>query len=202
MCALTLALIACVSALYLATADRVRRNADLLLQRAVMEVAGVPAPARPAEVAAWFERCVEAEPAGSRTSFRVRDGASGETLALAFVCTGRGLWGPITAVAGVAPDRRAFREFRILEQNETPGLGARIAEAWFMGQTLGKRGPLTLVPEGARSQAPTEIDAITGATVSSTAVRDMLNGVWREQCAGNAVRQAGRDEEVGHGRQE
>jgi len=192
MFVLTLVLITCVSALHLATAERVRRNADLLLQRAVMEVAGLPVPARPAEVAAWFGQSVAAEPAGSTTSFRVRDGASDKTLAWAFVCGGRGLWGPITAVVGVTPDRRAFRELRILDQNETPGLGARIAEAWFMRQTQGKSGPLTLVPEGTRSQAPTEIDAITGATVSSAAVRDMLNGVWRDQGMGSAGQQAGR----------
>jgi Na+-transporting NADH:ubiquinone oxidoreductase subunit C len=181
MFALTLVLITSVSALYLATAERVRRNADLFLQRAVMEVAGVPVPEQAAEVAAWFLQEVEAEPAGAPTRFRVRDAASGATRAWAFTCRGRGLWGTITAVVGLSPDRSTFREFRILDQNETPGLGARIAEAWFMRQTAGKSGPFMLVPEGRRSVSPTEIDGITGATVSSVAVRDMLNGILRDQ---------------------
>lgn len=180
MCALSGVLIACVSALYLATEERVRRNADLFLQRAVMEVAGVPVPRDAAAVAEWFRGSVEASPAGAPTEFRVRDAATGAERARAYLRKGSGLWGPITAVIGMAPDRRSFLQLRILEQNETPGLGARIAELWFMRQTEGKSGPFRLVPEGSRSAAPTEIDAVTGATITCAAVLDMLNGLLRE----------------------
>lgn len=177
MFVLSLVLIASVSALHLATAERVSRNAALFMQRAVMDVAGIPVPHDPDAVAQWYAASVESEPAGKPTAFRVRDAATGEVRSLAFMCRGRGLWGSITLLIGMSPDRSTFREFRILEQNETPGLGARIAEAWFMRQTFGKRGPFTLVPEGRRSALPTEIDGITGATVSSVAVRDMLNSL-------------------------
>jgi Na+-transporting NADH:ubiquinone oxidoreductase subunit C len=178
---ITLVLIACVSALHLRTRERVARNASLFLQRAVMEVAGGPAAARPAEVAAWFERSVEADPAGSASRFRVFDPQTRETRAWALVRTGRGLWGPITAVIGLSPDRQTFREIRVIDQSETPGLGARITEPWFTAQTAGKSGPFTLVPEGRKSASPAEIDGITGATISASAVRDMLNGVRRDE---------------------
>jgi len=180
MTALSLVSITSVSALHLATVQRVNRNADLYLQRAVMEVSGVALPADAAAVSQWFAASVEAEPAAAPTRFRIRDAATRETVALAFKCRGRGLWGTITAVVGMAPDGRTFRELRILEQNETPGLGARIGEPWFMRQTAGKRGPLKLVPEGTRSAQPNEIDAVTGATISSAAVRDMLNRLPEE----------------------
>lgn len=177
---ITLVLIACVSALHLMTVERVQRNARLVLQRAVMEVAGVPLPARTDEIVAWFEREVESDPAGPADRFRVVDPATRETRAWAFVRAGRGLWGPVTAVIGLAPDRRTFREFRIIDQNETPGLGARIVEPWFNAQTAGKSGPFSLVAEGQASASPVEINGITGATVSAVAVRDLLNGVRRD----------------------
>ena len=180
MFVLTLVVITCVSALQLATAERVSRNAALYLQRAVMEVAGVPVPDDPAAVASWFQSSVEAEPAAAPTRFSVRDLGTGALRAQVFTCQGRGLWGLITAVVGVDPATRAFRQIRFLDQNETPGLGARITEAWFMRQIEGKTGPFILKPEGTRSAAPTEIDGITGATITSAAVRDMLNGVVRE----------------------
>lgn len=180
MFVLSLVLGTCVAALSLATAERVRRNASLFLQRAVMEVAGVPVPKDPAAVEAWFLRSVDAEPAGAPVRFRVRAAETGAVRAVAFTCQGRGLWGAITAVVGMDPVTRTFREIRFLDQNETPGLGARIGEAWFMRQIEGKTGPFVLVPEGTRSAAPTAIDAITGATITSAAVRDMLNGVLRD----------------------
>lgn len=180
MFGLTLVVITCVSALQLATAERVERNAALFLQRAVMEVAGVPVPEDPAAVGAWFRQSVEAEPAAAPTRFRVRDTASGGVRAMVYARKGRGLWGLITAVVGVDPAARTFRRIRFLDQNETPGLGARITEDWFGRQIEGKTGPFVLKPEGTRSAAPTEIDGITGATITAAAVRDMLNGVLLE----------------------
>ena len=91
-------------------------------------------------------------------------------------------------MVAVDPDAGVFGQLRILEHNETPGLGARIEEAWFQRQMAGKTGPFVLKPEGTRSEAPTEIDAITGATLSSAAVRDILNAVVRDA---NETREAG-----------
>jgi Na+-transporting NADH:ubiquinone oxidoreductase subunit C len=182
MFVLTLVLITSVSALSLVTAERAERNANLFLQRAVMEVAGAPAPDAPATVAEWFARSVAADPA-SPSRFLVRDPESGAARVVVYRSHARGLWGLITAVVGIDAATGAFRQLRILEQNETPGLGARIEEPWFQRQTEGKRGPFTLMPEGTRSSNPSEIDAITGATVTSVAIRDMLNGVAREAAA-------------------
>lgn len=183
MFVLSLVLITCVSALSLATTEQVERNANIFLQRAVMEVAGVSVPDNPAEVAAWFARSVTTDPAAPACFF-VRDPDAGTTRTTVYRRQARGLWGLITTVVGIDPATGAFRQLRILEQNETPGLGARIEEPWFQRQTEGKRGPFTLVPEGTHSTKPMEIDAITGATITSAAIRDMLNGVAREASGG------------------
>jgi len=177
---LSLVLIASVAALHLATAERVGRNADLFLQRAVLEAAGLALPGTPAAAAALFRETVTAEPADAPERFYVRDAADGALRAVVFKRRGRGLWGTIDAVVAYDPAARVFGEIRFLEHNETPGLGARIEEPWFQRQTAGKTGPFVLRPEGTGSDAPTEIDAITGATVTSSAVRDLLNAVARD----------------------
>jgi len=180
MFVLSLVLITCVSALHLATAKRVARNADLFLQRAILAVAGMPVPDAPADVAELFRSTVSANPDGGADCFQVRAPGTGALRAVVFRRQARGLWGAIHAVVGVDPAERTFLEIRVLEHNETPGLGARIEEPWFLRQTAGKSGPFVLKPEGTRSAAPTEIDAITGATITSGAIRDLLNGVRRE----------------------
>jgi Na+-translocating ferredoxin:NAD+ oxidoreductase RnfG subunit len=184
MFGLTLVVITCVAALHLATAERVGRNAALYLQRAVMEVSGVEVPDDSEAVGVWFTQSVEPEPPAAPVRFRVRGGADGRVIAIVHMRQGRGLWGLITAVIGVNPVTHRFLRMRFLDQNETPGLGARITEAWFLRQIEGKAGPFVLKPEGTRSPAPTEIDAITGATITSVAVRDMLNGLLRDRDSG------------------
>ncbi|MBP7638238.1 MAG: FMN-binding protein [Kiritimatiellae bacterium] len=179
MALLSVVLITCVAALSLATAERVERNANLFLQRAVMEIAGQTVPADPSAVAAWYAGAVTEEPAASGR-FLVRDAPGGAVRTVVYRRQARGLWGLITAVVGVDPAAGTFRQLRILDQNETPGLGARITEPWYQAQTDGRRGPFRLVPEGTRSTQPDELDAITGATVTSAGIRDMLNGVARD----------------------
>lgn len=60
----------------------------------------------------------------------------------------------------------------VLSSNETPGLGAR-AEEVLSPQFKGKSGELALSKNGG------EIDAITGATITSTAVTNAVNDVQK-----------------------
>lgn len=180
MAALSLVLITCIAALSLATAGRVQRNAALFIQKAIMEVAGETVPDNPDKAAEWFSASVKAEPPESPHVFRVYGDDKSRPRTVVYKREAQGLWGKIIAVVGFDPARQSFLETRFIEHNETPGLGARISEKWFTRQTAGKTGPFKLVPEGTGSSAPTEIDAITGATVTSAAVRDMLNRLLRE----------------------
>lgn len=87
---------------------------------------------------------------------------------------GAGLWGPISLLVGFTESLDELTGIGIFSQNETPGLGARIEEEWYRMQFVGKRGPFVLVDEG-MADAPDEIDAITGATRTSLAMRDIIN---------------------------
>ena len=57
----------------------------------------------------------------------------------------------------------------VISQSETPGLGSRITEDWFLSQFDGKtKEEIELVKNGG------DIEAITGATISSTAVLEAV----------------------------
>ena len=188
MFAVTLVFVTGVSVLHLATRSRVRRNESLFLQRALMAAATGTADADAAGVRQWFASCVQPHPdAANPMAFTVREAAGGQVNCRAWIRGGAGLWGRVSAVVALEPDLRTVRGVAILEQNETPGLGARITETWFTGQFRGKTGPLRRVPEKTRSGAPGEFDGITGATITTDAVRDIVNGVLAgAQAAGAA----------------
>lgn len=58
---------------------------------------------------------------------------------------------------------------RILEHTETPGLGAKITEMWFLKQFTGKSGNELYLKKYHKEGT---IDAVTGATISSKAVSE------------------------------
>ena len=93
---------------------------------------------------------------------------------------GPGLWGQIEGVAGLNSDLDRLTGVDFTVQIETPGLGGRIVELWFREQFRGKTGPLSRVPERTEGEGANQFDAITGATITSTAVEDMLNRVFEE----------------------
>lgn len=63
----------------------------------------------------------------------------------------------------------AVKRVRVISQSETPGLGSRITENWFLSQFDGKTSEdIKLVKNDG------DIEAITGATISSSAVVDAV----------------------------
>lgn len=179
--AVTVVFIAPITFLHLITRPIVALNEEVFLERAVLDAAGLDLPDSAADAKALFDSRIEplaAPRAGSSLSepvYRVKDG-SGATAGWVITRTGAGLWGDITVVVGFAADRERLTGIEFLKQTETPGLGARIAERWFKEQFRGKRGPFTTVGEG-QPAAEDQFDAITGATSTSNAVRDILNAV-------------------------
>ena len=77
----------------------------------------------------------------------------------------------VTLAVGLTPDGKV-NKISFTELNETAGLGMRADEDSFKDQFPGKSGSVALV-KGAAGE--NEISAITGATVTSTAVTNALN---------------------------
>jgi electron transport complex protein RnfG len=99
----------------------------------------------------------------------------GEIAGYAVLSEGSGYQGTIRIMTGYAPDLSTITGLQVLENMETPGLGNRIVEGPFRSQYEG----LSLVPEvvcvKGETANPNEVQAITGATVSSKAVTRILN---------------------------
>lgn len=107
-----------------------------------------------------------------------------ETIGVATRLIGAGFQGKISIMVGIDPDFTKLTGFKVLEQAETPGLGTKIVEDpsnkdnvfWFPEQFIG----LTFKPEitvikNVKPSKPAEIQAISGATISSKAIVDILN---------------------------
>jgi Na+-transporting NADH:ubiquinone oxidoreductase subunit C len=173
----TLVFIAATSTVYSFTKEKIKQNEKLRFIKSVLLAAGVPLPAQPSDVEKLFsERVKEIKDNDGNTKYFViynDDRSSVDSYVL--VRNGAGLWGTITATVGVSSDLGSVAGFTIVDQSETPGLGGRITEQWFMDQFKGKKSPLTTVPEGNQT-GENQFQAITGATYSTNAVRDIVNG--------------------------
>ncbi len=106
--------------------------------------------------------------------------------AVAVPFSGQGLWGPIHGFISLSPDLSTIRGLAFVYHEETPGLGGEIVSENFRRQFEGKStvGPderpgIRILP-GTDERGPNEVDAITGATMTSEKVEDMINEALRE----------------------
>ena len=97
----------------------------------------------------------------------------------------KGYGGMVGFVVGITKDG-AVKAINILSHSETPGLGAKSTEPEFYTQFNDKdKLPLKVVKGGASN--PDEISAISGATITSNAVTDGVNGAvkyWENNLKG------------------
>ena len=180
MVALTVVFISVVSGIYLSTKDRVLLNESIFQKKAVLYAAGIDFPEdNPQEIQAIYEKRVrEVDREEGQPDYFQVELPSGVTGYAVYV-RGAGLWGEIVSIFGFQPDLETFTGVEFVEQNETPGLGARITEQWYKEQFRGKSGPFQLVAEGS-SDAPDELDALTGASRTSEAVLKIANKAAEE----------------------
>jgi Na+-transporting NADH:ubiquinone oxidoreductase subunit C len=95
---------------------------------------------------------------------------------LAFPYKGKGFQGEITGVIAMASDIKTISGLAILSQVETPGLGSRIGEEAFLGQFPGQKfNPELIYTSAGSADSESEIDGISGATLSSKAIINILN---------------------------
>lgn len=94
---------------------------------------------------------------------------------------GKGLWGPIWGFISLKSDMNTIYGVTFDHKGETPGLGAEINtppfEGMFPGKQLfedGKFVSIGVLKGGARDNDPHNVDAISGGTITSKGVEDML----------------------------
>ncbi len=102
--------------------------------------------------------------------------AGGNPVGWAFIAEGPGFADRIRLVVAVDASFERLRGFGVLFSNETPGFGDKMKESEFRDQFVGVPATgLELSKTGDRSVIDNNIVAITGATVTSEAVVDVLN---------------------------
>ena len=101
--------------------------------------------------------------------------SSEELTGYAFTASGGGYQGTIRLMLGVGPDLQEVKGIQILESSETPGLGGKIRGESFKSQfrNLSAEEEIGLVKSAEPDEG--EVQAITGATISSKAVVNIIN---------------------------
>ena len=155
-----------------------------------LEVPFDPA-AGPKSLVELFERSVRVTPLDDMTLYEYREDTDTgpRVAAIAVPFSGPGLWGPIKGVMALEPDWLTIRAVRFYKQEETPGLGGEIGAAWFLDQFRGKQivseagEPGFTIAPGAAATRANGVDDVTGATMTSDRVADMLNALAVRICA-------------------
>jgi electron transport complex protein RnfG len=113
-------------------------------------------------------------------------GEQSEFVGYAMPAAGPGFQDTIAILYGYQPAEKIVVGMEVLESRETPGLGDKIYKdaVWVGGfSALSVEPEIIAVKKGTKSQ-PNEIDAITGATISSKAVVRIINethAAWSAQ---------------------
>jgi electron transport complex protein RnfG len=174
---------------FIGTRPTIERNRAEALRHAILEV--LPG-ARAHESFAWLEdgrfvrSPVDAGASGADGP-RVYAGynESRELVGLAVEAAGMGYQDVIRVLYGYSSERAAIVGLRVLESRETPGLGDRIEtdpvfranfdalDVSLAEDLEGLAHPIEAVKHGAKEHA-WQIDGITGATISSQAIADIL----------------------------
>lgn len=150
------------------TTPVIERNGELKRKASILQAFDIPY--EQGTIEQIFLDKVRGRGSGDEKYYIAKD----ERIAFSFL--GSGLWGPIEGVLAMDKDMKLIERVVIMHQEETPGLGGRIAEQDFLDRFNAKTflPQLNPVPEG-KSQADNEIDSITGATLSSEAFISILN---------------------------
>lgn len=174
-----------------ATASTIARNRAEALERAIFQV--LPGTTRTQAFRLEGESFVAVETAasggdgGQSAGPLVHAGyrADGSLVGVAIEASGMGYQDTIRTLYGYSLELDAIVGFQVLESRETPGLGDRIAsDEEFLAnferldvslddERATPRHPIVAVADGSKTD-PWQVDGISGATISSIAVADLL----------------------------
>lgn len=97
---------------------------------------------------------------------------SGETIGYIFTTSQYGYGGDISVMTSIGTDRKIIGVDILDASGETAGLGQNVTKEGFYSQFKDKSGSISVVKNSAENN---EINAVTGATISSRAVTAAVN---------------------------
>ena len=181
---ITLFFASLVSAVKFLNETKIETNQIVKLQRIILKVLNIPVQEAISNenLMRLFTAQIKDIQIGKKTLY-IGYEEDGRTIrGYAVPVGGPGFWGPIQGMVGVTPDAAEVIGLAFYKHNEIPGLGGRITEDWFSDQFKdlplfpieGGQNIFYLTMEGTQKRA-NELDAITGATNTSSAVEVFLN---------------------------
>ena len=150
------------------TSPVIERNREITSMRTVLDVFGISYDIENSDsiIETYKQRIIEREVEDLKMFDEKESGATAVSL------SGSGFQGPISIV--VALDGKTISGFKVVEQRETPGLGARITEQEFQNSFIGKNASGGLAMTKSGNAGLSEFDAITGATETSKALEKIF----------------------------
>jgi electron transport complex protein RnfG len=168
---------------YQLTLERIEYNRERLIERAIFQV--LPAATRQQAFLVGEDGVLPAGAGGSGTRVYAAYDNDGALVGVAAEASARGYQDVVRVLYGYDPDCACITGFAVLQSTETPGLGDKITtDASFLanfpldarlaadGKALANA--IITVKHGSKTQ-PWQIDAISGATITSVAVGKGLN---------------------------
>jgi Na+-transporting NADH:ubiquinone oxidoreductase subunit C len=171
-----------ISSVHYATLDMLRKNEKLHKNRSICRVFNLSVAGASADA---FQKAIDDNISYEQIAYQVRTWdvyKQKDTGNIGFIFSGTGFWDRITGIMVLSPDMSKVMNIQFLDQKETPGLGARIEEGWFVDQFKGV--PIAwdqpvdkriIVGPAPNPNAKNRVDAITGATQTSIALMRFLN---------------------------
>lgn len=158
------------------TAPRIAKNDELTIKRSILEAHAISY--QESDLETSFDQNIDVVKKGIKTFYVSKNGD------IAFEFNGSGLWGPIHGVISLAGDLRTIRRILIIHQEETAGLGGRLAERKYLSNFGGKKFMPTIeIVNRRRAEKDNEVDGITGATLTSKAFERLINAQVTENMA-------------------
>jgi Na+-translocating ferredoxin:NAD+ oxidoreductase subunit G len=156
------------------TLEKIQRNQEIILTESISQLL----PGLQKQVVYSVEPSGELviRPDGPKRFFAGYDG-SGKLLGVVIEGSERGYGDLISAMYAYSPEQKAITGFKVVDMKETPGLGDKIDKDPLFRENfkaLDTTHPIVTVKSGKKRNA-WEVDAISGATVSSRAVGRLLN---------------------------
>ena len=150
------------------TKETIADNLEFEVQSAILNSAGIEYTED--NIGEVFDAHVT-EIDADRKIYEIHDGNT--MLGYSFYYVGGALWGDIEGYLGITEDYSELLGVSITDNNETPGLGGRVTESWFLEQFRG----IEVTDGDFITYAPnpgSNMDAISGATQTSTSFRAMV----------------------------
>ncbi|MBN2703220.1 MAG: FMN-binding protein [Pontiellaceae bacterium] len=164
---------------------RIEANQKFDEQRNIVKAFGINV----ADKTAWPREKIEAAFENNVTQIKTDNGlplftwtddGAAEPSKYAFPISGKGLWGTLYGYVAVEADLETIAGITFYKHEETAGLGAEIEKAYFQDRFVGKKlyeaglpTEFTVVKPG-MAKGDIEVDGISGATLTSQGVQNLL----------------------------